>query len=52
MILSQGTADELNFPSEYFDIVMMAFCMFWVDRKYVMRAVAEADRVLKTGGGY
>ncbi len=51
VILSQGTADELKFPSEYFDIVMMAFCMFWVDRKYVMRAVAEADRVLKTGGG-
>ena len=50
VILSQGTADKLNFQSEYFDIVMMAFCMFWVDRKYVMRAVAEADRVLKTGG--
>ena len=50
IILKQGTADELAFQSEYFDIVMMAFCMFWVDRKYVMRVTAEIDRVLKTGG--
>lgn len=49
--LLQGTADELTYRSEYFDIVMMAFCMFWVDRKYAMRAVSEADRVLKNGGG-
>ena len=48
--LKQGTADELMFCPEYFDIVMMAFCMFWIDRKFVMRALAEADRVLKRGG--
>jgi len=50
IILKQGTADKLDFEDEYFDIVIMAFCMFWVDRKYMMRAISEADRVLKTGG--
>lgn len=50
IILKQGTADKLEFEAEYFDIVIMAFCMFWVDRKYMMRAISEADRVLKTGG--
>lgn len=50
IILKQGTADKLEFEAEYFDIVIMAFCMFWVDRKYIMRAISEADRVLKTGG--
>ena len=50
IILKQGTADKLEFEAEYFNIVIMAFCMFWVDRKYMMRAISEADRVLKTGG--
>lgn len=50
VVIQQGTADELPYPPEYFDIVMLAFCMFWVDRKYALRAVSEADRVLKCGG--
>lgn len=50
VVLKQGTADQLDFADNSFDIVIMAFCMFWVDRKYMMRAVSEADRVLKTGG--
>lgn len=29
---------------------MMAFCMFWVDRKYAMKVITEVDRVLKKGG--
>ena len=50
VILQQGTADELPFETEFFDIVILAFCMFWVDRSCLMRSAAEADRVLKTGG--
>lgn len=50
VVLQQGTADTLPFPDEHFDIVLMGFCVFWVDRKYLLRAVAEADRVLKAGG--
>ncbi len=48
--LSQGTSDALSFADDYFDIVMLGFCVFWVDRKYIQKTVSEADRVLKTGG--
>ena len=48
--LIQGTADELPYEDQEFDVVLLGFCMFWVDRKYLMRAYAEADRVLREGG--
>lgn len=50
IVLIKGTADELPFEEDEFDIVMIGFCMFWVDRKYIMRIVAEVDRVLKEEG--
>lgn len=40
----------MAFDDESFDVVVIGFCWFWTDRKYLMRAMAEADRVLKTGG--
>lgn len=45
-----GTADSLPYEDSSFEIVMLGFCLFWVDRKFLLRAVAEADRVLCTGG--
>lgn len=48
--LRHGTSDNLPYEDEKFDIVIMGFCMFWVDRKYLMRTVAEADRVLRENG--
>lgn len=48
--LFQGTSDELPFPDNMFQIVVLGFCLFWVDRKYLFRTVAEVDRVLQTGG--
>lgn len=48
--LEQGTSDDLPYESEKFDVVIMGFCMYWVGRKYLMRTVAEADRVLKENG--
>ena len=48
--LSVGTADELDFPDEYFDCVIFGFCLYLVDRKLLTKAIAEADRVLKNGG--
>lgn len=48
--LSTGTADKLEFPDECFDVVILGFCLYLVDRSLLMRAVAEADRVLRRGG--
>ena len=48
--LEQGTADELPFCDDEFDVVMVGFCWFLVDRKYLMKALAEVDRVLKEDG--
>ncbi len=48
--LIRGTADDLPFKDEEFDIVFAGFCLYWVDRKYIMKCVSEIDRVLKTGG--
>lgn len=48
--LVQGTSDQLPFEDDMFDIVMFGFCLCWTDRRYLHRAVSEADRVLKHGG--
>lgn len=46
----QGTADRLPFENHTFNIVVLGFCMYCIDRKYVFRVVSEIDRVLKDGG--
>jgi ubiquinone/menaquinone biosynthesis C-methylase UbiE len=48
--LMVGTADTLEFPDASFDVVLFGFCLYLVDRKLLMRVVAEADRVLCEGG--
>jgi ubiquinone/menaquinone biosynthesis C-methylase UbiE len=48
--LVQGTSDRLDFEDDSFDIVLIGFCLFWVDRKFLFKTIAEIDRVLKTGG--
>ena len=48
--LSVGTADSLNFEDEYFDIIIVGFCMYLVDRSLLFKSIAEIDRVLKTNG--
>lgn len=50
IVLSQGTSDDLPYENEKFNIVVLGFCLFWVDRKYLMKTVSEADRVLKENG--
>lgn len=45
-----GTSDSLPFDDQMFDVCILGFCMLWVDRRYLFRSVAEADRVLKNGG--
>jgi SAM-dependent methyltransferase len=48
--LRTGTADELPYEDASFDVVWFGFCLYLVDRTLLMRAVSEADRVLRDGG--
>ena len=45
-----STADILPFNNYEFDLVFFGFCLYLVDRADIYKAVAEADRVLKSGG--
>lgn len=46
----QGTADNLPFPDNTFDIVIFGFCLYLCDREDLFRIAFEADRVLKNPG--
>jgi len=48
--LQIGTASKLPFINEQFDLVYFGFCLYLVDRGDILKAVAEADRVLRPGG--
>jgi ubiquinone/menaquinone biosynthesis C-methylase UbiE len=48
--LKQGTSDKLDFDNEFFDIVILGFCLYLVDRDLLFKTIAEVDRVLKEGG--
>lgn len=45
-----GTADELPFNDEYFDMIIFGSSLHWVDRLSLSKTVSEADRVLMDGG--
>lgn len=44
----QGTADELPFDSESFDILIFGFSLYLCDQDDLFKIAAEADRVLKS----
>ncbi len=48
--LQVGTASRLPFEESSFDFVYFGFCLYLLDRQDLFAAVAEADRVLKSGG--
>jgi ubiquinone/menaquinone biosynthesis C-methylase UbiE len=50
LTLSVGTSDRLEFPQETFDFVLFGFCLYLVDRRFIMASIAEGDRVLKDKG--
>ena len=45
-----GTADALPFDSGRFDLVYFGFCLYLMDRRTLLQALSEADRVLRSGG--
>jgi ubiquinone/menaquinone biosynthesis C-methylase UbiE len=48
--LQVGTADELPFATDAFDLVIFGFCLYLVDRPDLFKTVCEGDRVLQDGG--
>ena len=48
--LSVAIASDLPYENDFFDLVYFGFCLYLLDRNDVLKAVAECDRVLKTGG--
>ena len=48
--LKVGCSHQLDFPEETFDIVNLCMVLQWIPRKYLIRTMAEVDRVLKFGG--
>jgi ubiquinone/menaquinone biosynthesis C-methylase UbiE len=49
--LSVGTAERIAYGDGFFDVVILGFCLYLVDRALLQRVVAETDRVLADGGG-
>lgn len=48
--LKVGTMDQLPFDDHEFDVVIVGFCLYLVDRPLLCASVAEVDRVLKSPG--
>lgn len=48
--LQVGVASRLPYADYQFDLVYFGFCLYLLDRKDLLAAVSEADRVLKPGG--
>lgn len=48
--LNVGSADDLPFENESFDLVIFGFCLYLCDRKDLFKIASEADRVLKDKG--
>ncbi|KAA6325144.1 23S rRNA (guanine(745)-N(1))-methyltransferase [termite gut metagenome] len=48
--LSVGTMDELPFEKNKFDVVIVGFVFYVVDRELLFQSIAETDRVLQNSG--
>lgn len=46
----RGLAHSLPFPSNCYDVVIMGFMLYLVDRQNLFQVTTEADRVLVDGG--
>ena len=48
--LKQGTSDQIEFNNQYFNVVILGFCLYLVDRELLFKTISEVDRILKQGG--
>ncbi len=46
----QGSAEDLPYENQYFDVVIFGFCLYLCDREDLFRIASEADRVLRSSG--
>jgi SAM-dependent methyltransferase len=50
LALRIGTADDLPFPDQSFDTIVLGFCLYLCDPALLPRIVYETDRTLRDGG--
>jgi ubiquinone/menaquinone biosynthesis C-methylase UbiE len=48
--LEIATADKLPFENDFFDIVIVGFVFYVIDRELLFQSIAEIDRVLNNNG--
>lgn len=48
--VQQGTADDLPYENQSFDVVIFGFCLYLCDREDLFRIASEANRVLSAPG--
>jgi ubiquinone/menaquinone biosynthesis C-methylase UbiE len=48
--LSVGTASNIPYKENAFDLVFFGFCLYLIDRDDIFKVISESDRVLKKGG--
>jgi ubiquinone/menaquinone biosynthesis C-methylase UbiE len=48
--IKMGTADKIDYPKNYFDIIVYGFCLYLVDIKDLVNVFIEADRITKKNG--
>lgn len=46
----QGTADDLKYSDDFFNVVLVGSCLYQVDRSLIAKTLSEIDRVLLCGG--
>ena len=47
---TRGTAENLNFNNQKFDIVILGFCLYLCDDEDLFKIASEVFRILKNGG--
>ncbi len=48
--IMEGSADRLEFVESFFDVVVVGFVFYVIDRELLYRTIHEIDRVLATNG--
>lgn len=47
---THGVADDILHENDFFDVVIVGFVFYVIDRNLLLKTISEIDRVLKNGG--